>query len=163
AFTACASPFTTPLLADGTHTFQVRAIDGAGNTDPTPSSFTWTIDSTPPRTTFSSTPNAFSNDPIGRFTFTANEGGGTFQCKLDAGSFASCTSPVTTISLADGSHTFTVRATDTAGNVELSPPSFTWTIDTAAPDTTLTGQPSNPSSTPTGTFTFVSSDLSATF
>jgi hypothetical protein len=27
----------------GSHTFQVRATDSAGNTDPTPASFTWTV------------------------------------------------------------------------------------------------------------------------
>jgi len=35
--------------------------------------------------------------------------------------------------LADGTHTFRVRATDEAGNVETSPPSRTWSIDATAP------------------------------
>lgn len=35
-FAACASPFTAPPLAAGDHTFAVRAIDAAGNADPTP-------------------------------------------------------------------------------------------------------------------------------
>jgi hypothetical protein len=36
AFAACASPFTAPPLAAGDHAFAVRAVDAAGNADPTP-------------------------------------------------------------------------------------------------------------------------------
>jgi hypothetical protein len=36
AFAACASPFTAPPLAAGTHAFAVRALDAAGNADATP-------------------------------------------------------------------------------------------------------------------------------
>jgi hypothetical protein len=42
-FTACTSPFTTPRLRGGTHTFQVRARDAAGNVDPTPATFEFQI------------------------------------------------------------------------------------------------------------------------
>jgi large repetitive protein len=31
-------------LIDGTHTFAVYAIDGDGNADPTPATYTWTVD-----------------------------------------------------------------------------------------------------------------------
>ena len=43
AFAACASPRTYSGLAAGTHTFRVRAIDGAGNPDPTPAARTFTV------------------------------------------------------------------------------------------------------------------------
>ena len=35
-FASCASPFTTPPLGSGPHTFVVRAIDASGNVDPSP-------------------------------------------------------------------------------------------------------------------------------
>jgi hypothetical protein len=43
AFFACTSPFTTPRLRGGLHTFQVRARDAAGNVDPTPATFEFRI------------------------------------------------------------------------------------------------------------------------
>jgi Tol biopolymer transport system component len=46
-FTACASPFTTSPLTGGGHTFQVRAVDAAGATDPSPASRSFSVDSPP--------------------------------------------------------------------------------------------------------------------
>ncbi len=43
AFAACSSP-KTYTVGDGTHTFAVRAVDLAGNIDPTPDTATWTAD-----------------------------------------------------------------------------------------------------------------------
>jgi len=42
-FSPCTSPKSYTGLSPGVHTFQVRAIDAAGNVDPTPASYTWTI------------------------------------------------------------------------------------------------------------------------
>src|SRR5437773_1255070 len=132
-FAPCASPQTYSALASGNHTFQVRATDPAGNTDPTPASFTWTVDTVAPDTIITATPPAVTNSASASFTFAATEAGSTFQCALDGGGFAPCASPQTYSALASGNHTFQVRATDPAGNTDPTPASFTWTVDTAAP------------------------------
>ena len=62
-----------------------------------------------------------------------------------AGSTAAPGAPVTSPEnlgpLADGSHTYEVRATDAAGNQETVPASYTWVVDAGAPNVTIT-QPS---------------------
>jgi hypothetical protein len=43
AFAACASPKTKSNLAPGAHTFRVRTLDGDGNRDKPPATFSFTI------------------------------------------------------------------------------------------------------------------------
>ncbi len=46
SWSACTSPKEYTSLSNGNHTFEVRATDSAGNTDSTPASRTWTVDTT---------------------------------------------------------------------------------------------------------------------
>lgn len=46
-FASCASTVNLSGLALGSHTFQVRAVDAAGNVDATPASVTWTVQALP--------------------------------------------------------------------------------------------------------------------
>ena len=73
-----------------------------------------------------------TNDPTPTFAFSSSEPGSSFECKVDSGAYAACSSPKTTSHLADGSHTFSVRATDPAGNPDPTPASRTFTVRTAA-------------------------------
>ena len=105
-FSACTTPKSYSGLADGSHTFQVRATDPAGNTDPTPATFTWTIDTGAPQTTINSGPPDPSTNATATFAFSAGEPGSTFACQLDGGGYSACTTPKSYSGLADGSHTF---------------------------------------------------------
>jgi hypothetical protein len=52
----------------------------------------------------------------------------TFQCSLDGAFFASCTSPTSQSDLAQGDHSFRVRAVDAAGNTDSSPATHNWRV-----------------------------------
>ncbi|MFL6029265.1 MAG: Ig-like domain-containing protein [Gaiellaceae bacterium] len=136
SFTSCSTPKTYSALPDGTHTFQVRATDTAANSDSTPASYTWAIDTTPPVTAIGpTTPPAHTSSASVTFDLSSNEGGSTFVCSLDGGSYIACSTPQMYAGLADGAHSFDVRATDPAGNVDTSPASYSWNVDHVAPGT----------------------------
>ena len=56
-------------LADGDYTFQVRAIDAASNTDPTPATRSFTVDTAAARTTINSGPSGLTADNDPTFSF----------------------------------------------------------------------------------------------
>ena len=164
-FETCTSPHTTAALANGEHTFEVRAVTAAGNTDPTPASRTFTvnIDTTPPQTQIDSGPpdDSTTNDNDPAFTYSGDpaEDADRFECSLDGVDFAECADAGQSYTdLDDGSHTFAVRAIDAAGNTDPTPASKTWTIDTVAPQTTITSGPSGLNLSRKATFAFTSSE-----
>jgi hypothetical protein len=87
-----------------------------------------TPDTTPPETTITSGPSGDVPSASATFQFTSSEAGSTFACSLDGAAPTSCTSPVTYNSLALGPHTFSVRATDAAGNPDPTPAQASWTV-----------------------------------
>jgi hypothetical protein len=138
AWADCTSPWTTSALSDGAHSVSVRATDAAGNTDATPAARSFTVDTstadtTAPDTSITSGAAATTTSTSVSFAFSASESGSTFECKLDSGAYAACTTPKAYNGLAVGSHSFSVRATDAAGNTDASPASQTWTIQNAPP------------------------------
>ncbi|MBI2373891.1 MAG: tandem-95 repeat protein [Deltaproteobacteria bacterium] len=163
AYSACAATFSTTALSDGSHTISVRARDGVGNTDPTPATYTWVVDTTPPDTIISAAEPTPTRDPTGDFTFIATEVGATFECAIDGGSYAACGATYSTAPLSDGAHTILVRARDTAGNVDATPASFTWIVDTTAPDTMIATAEPSPTNDSTGDFVFTATEVGSTF
>jgi hypothetical protein len=145
-FAPCSSPYTAASLSDGAHSFEVRATDGAGNVDSSPASRSFTVDTSPPQTTIDSGPEGITNDPTPTFAFSSEAGAG-FECRVDSATFTTCTSTYTAASLTDGAHSFEVRATDGAGNVDPTPASRGFDVHTTAepgltvPETTLPEAP----------------------
>jgi hypothetical protein len=132
-FVACGSPKSYSDLSDGEHTFRVKAVDRAGNEDTTPASRSWIIDATAPETNIASGPPSLTRSKTASFSFSSDDSNDTFECSLDGEPFAPCASPKDYSALPDGRHTFRVRATDAAGNVDSTPARRIWTVDTVAP------------------------------
>jgi hypothetical protein len=169
---ACVSPKKYARLGVGLHTFQARAIDQAGNIDPTPASATWEVrnDYVAPQTTITSGPSGTvpASQADATFTFTSSDPYSTFFCKLDgATAWSSCDSgKVTYTNLAGGPHTFAVYAQDEFYNVDATPASASWSIgttDTTPPDTIIDTVPSGVSNTGNATFTFHSTESASTY
>ena len=163
AYASCSSPLTLSGIANGPHTVSVRATDLAGNIDATPATRGFTVDTTPPDTTITAGPTGTIASASASFSFTADKSGSTFECKLDAAAYAVCTAPKAYAGLADGTHTFTVRAKDTVGNFDPTPATRSFMVDTTAPATTVDSGPGALTNTPTAAFAFHSDDAGATF
>jgi hypothetical protein len=118
-------------------------------------------DTRPPATRMQTAPPAITNAATAAFAFDSTKPGSTFECKLDAATWAACTSPIYP-SVADGTHAFSVRTRDRYGIVEPAPTVRTWTVDTVAPDTrAMAILPS--AVQPAASVTFSSADSGATF
>ena len=156
-FTACSSPKDYSALSQGGHTLEVAATDAAGNRDPTPAAWSWNVESVVPDTTIETGPSGLTRDTSPQFTFSASEADSTFACKLDTpvseGSYAACSSPQAYTTTVNGPYTFSVRASY-SGSTDPIPATRTFTIDTIAPDTTITGGPSGTTKTTTASISF---------
>lgn len=149
----CTSPVSYSALEPGEHVVEIVATDAAGNTGS--ASRTWTVLEAPPvpDTTITGGPTGKVRTRTATFSFTATDPDATFECKLDAGAWAACTSPKSYASLVDGSHVFQVRASN-AGGTDATPATRTWTVDGTAPTVTITSGPEAGSTSPLYTATF---------
>lgn len=160
-YTTCTSPRTV-FPAEGSRKFAVRAIDRAGNVDPTPAESRYVVDRTPPVVTITGGPPELGNETSATLTFTVNETGATAMCSLDDAESAACTSPVTKTGLTDGSHHFAVHAVDGAGNVGGT--KFReFTVDTIPPVTTFGDGPGAFTKERSGTVAFTANEADSTF
>ena len=147
----------------GLHTFQVRATDQAGNPDPTPDTFTWTVDTTAPNTNITSQPADPTNATGASFAFNSTEGRIELRGSPRRRRLERERKPEDLQRPDRGSRSFQVRATDPAGNQDATQASYTWTIDTTAPNSSFTSTPADPSSDTTPTFGFASTEAPATY
>ncbi|HQM85830.1 MAG TPA: hypothetical protein PLD55_14225, partial [bacterium] len=135
-------------LANGPHSFKVKARDAAGN-EGSQTVFNWTVDSVKPETTITSDPGAGTENDFALFTFTTTKpgAGSTFWCKLEKdgsplipedGSFEECvTGKRDYYGLSDGEYRFLVKAEDSVGNEDSSPAEHEWIVGSTAPVTTI--------------------------
>lgn len=124
--TTCAgSAFSFTInKSDGTYNLSVTQTNGV--TTSGADTLAWTKDTVQPNTSITTTPPGTNLSSTASFVFSADEAS-TIQCSLDGAAYTTCTSPLTYTNMANGAHTLNVRATDTAGNVESSPATYTWT------------------------------------
>jgi Fibronectin type III domain/Carboxypeptidase regulatory-like domain len=101
--------------------------------------------STPPDTTITAPADgSVLRGPSVAPSFTANPAtGATFECSVDSAVYASCVNATALTGLSDGSHTFAVRASSSAGT-DPTPASVTFTTDSAGP--VVTSSPVDPTS-----------------
>jgi subtilisin-like proprotein convertase family protein len=136
AFATCSSPHSYTGLADGAHTFEVRARDGSDNVG-SPDSHTWNTD-LPPDTSIASGPSGTTGSRDASFTFSSSQSGSSFECSLDGGPASPCSSPHILADLSEGGHTLAVQARDSTGNLDPSPATYAWTVDLTPPALAVT-------------------------
>ncbi|MGH2973550.1 MAG: Ig-like domain-containing protein [Solirubrobacterales bacterium] len=151
------TPGPSDLTSNNLH-FKVTATDELGH----PQTKEWDV--TLPDTSIDSGPSGPTNNATPSFTYSSSVPGSSFQCRIDGGAYSSCSvSGYTGQHLADGQHTFDVRAINSAGLIDQTPASRTLTVDTVAPAVTIDSGPSGPTADSKPTFAFSSDDSSATF
>ena len=148
--TGSGTEFASPGIAvtvpdDSTTLLAATATDDVNATSACSSFVTYFEDSTGPDTVIDTSPTGTIASTMPAFTFHSTEHASTFECRFDAADFAPCSGLPGTHSspfpLADGAHTFEVRARDLAGNADATPAASAFTVDTAQtgppPDTEL--------------------------
>jgi hypothetical protein len=166
-FGAC--PASYGPLADGAYTFRVRATDKAQNTDGTPATYPFTVDTQKPAAPVIVSPAAGAN-PLASHDVTLSgtaEPGATVKVFKDGEAQGSTTATggdwsLTVHGVADGGYTFSATATDAAGNVSADSPARTVTVDTTPPPADVTGGPSGATTDSAPAFSF-GSDPGTTF
>ena len=93
------------------------------------------------------------------FDFSSTEPGSSFECSLDSSGFVACLSPQGYSGLADGSHSFDVRAIDLAGNIDATPATFSWIVDAFPIKSEITVDPGTVGTAPANPIPITSTDL----
>ena len=124
-----------------------------------------------PVTTITGGPSGTTAVRAPTFTFSSPDTG-SFQCQVDGGEWAACSSPFTTQTLSFATHTFEVRGVGLLGLTFGSPAARSFRVadttppvDTTPPDTTISGGPANKSTVKTSdvAFEFTSNEAGSTF
>jgi hypothetical protein len=151
-----AYPVTDP--EGQTLTVRVRAIDRAGQQSLISREVPVDLSGVnPPTTSLTGSPPNPSSGPSATFAFTGTAGSlplVAFECSVDGAVYELCYSPFTVTELSQGVHTFNVRAVDSAGFVDATPASYSWTVQGGALAVTLTAAPPTPTTSRAARFEF---------
>jgi hypothetical protein len=98
----------------------------------------------PPHTSITSGPSGTTRQTTATFSFSSDQSPSTFECRLDGGSWAGCTSPVSYSGLAAGAHSFDVRAINDAGVTDLIGATSSWSVDLSTPPSAALAVSPNP-------------------
>ncbi len=161
---------TTPL-AEGAHSITATAVDDAGNVSPASTPSTFTIDTIPPVAPAFTAPasGAFLATGTPMLEGTAEAGS---QVIVREGSVTVCTASTNAGSqwtcapssaLAEGAHSVTATARDAAGHESAASSPLTFTVDTIAPDTSFTKQPSARTKERNASFAYASTEANVSF
>ena len=180
------SPVVFSGLSNGAHNFAVRAIDDAGNIGVASTNYAWTVNTVPPTASIGAFGNSgYTNLASPQFTTVTGTAADTvavasvvISLENSAGmywngtSFSSSTEIFATSAsgttawaagipasgtVPDGVYTVQAEATDTAGNIGLSP-TATFDLDRTAPLASVLTGPSAVSGGSTATLTFSAAD-----
>ncbi|XP_028410633.1 uncharacterized protein LOC114533322 [Dendronephthya gigantea] len=123
--------WTGDNIPDGPHSFVIEGKDKTENRGR--HTFTWTQDSVPPQIEFNQFPHSSDTSP--QFGWTSSEQA-NFKCSLDDSEYEACGGGYDgrwrKENVPGGSHKFSVKATDSNGNVG-GPIEHTWNIDATGP------------------------------
>ncbi len=135
------SSATLTGLPEGWHDFLVAARDATGNVDPTPASFHFLVDLTPPSGLSLRGVAPYTNaNGITVFAVAednlADPGDLTFAWRVDGGPWSdfSYATKITLFSLFEGAHTLEAKAADPAGNIS-APAALAFVVDRTPPQT----------------------------
>ena len=163
-YAPCQSPLTLDNLAEGSHSFGVRAFDSEGKRG-NPLAQNWVVDMTPPTIQVNSQPAAVTTESTATIAFQVTDSGGgavNFNCALDGTLLNSCAPPLSLTNLGMGSHTLKIQATDAANN--NAEQDIQWSVvQPQAPVTTITKAPNSPHKANQLSFEFSANDPQATF
>jgi hypothetical protein len=140
-----------PHVTVGDHSLVVKAKDTAGNVGST--AYTWMVDRTAPNVGILDAPRKLSSEPVSAFNLWSSEGPGFFGCSLDGGIAMPCFGAPNFYGLKEGRHTLKVWSVDLAYNRSIVV-RYVWRIDRTAPVLSLTGGPSEGSTSGPGEITF---------
>jgi hypothetical protein len=131
-------------LSDGTHTIYARTVDKAGNVDPTPAKWTFTVKkdksggypdtwinwvrATPRGVNIANGGSTPSSTVIVDFQGTVSGRGSHIDLKIDNGPWKPVASPHTITGLSDGPHTICLKAVNQAGKADPTPACWKFTV-----------------------------------